>query len=136
MTLGFHSALFAAAVPSVKILGDPEVHVNSGTSVSLRCLISNVLDVPSYVFWHHGATRLLDDGGKRVSILTQRVVGEGAAVSTLTIRDPTPAESGRYTCRPENLDPASVRLHVIRGEELSSSIKCRFELYFYVSVCS
>ena len=103
-------------VPSVKILGDREVHVNSGTLVTVRCLISNVLDVPSYVFWHHEGTRLLD-GDSKVSIVTQRVVGEGAAVSTLTLTNPTPKQSGIYTCRPENLDPASVRLHVIRGKE-------------------
>ena len=39
-------------VPSVKILGDREVHANSGSSVTVRCLISNVLSAPSYVFWY------------------------------------------------------------------------------------
>ena len=39
-------------VPSVKILGDREVHANTGTAVTVRCLISNVLSAPSYVFWY------------------------------------------------------------------------------------
>ena len=39
-------------MPSVKILGDREVHANSGSSVTVRCLISNVLSAPSYVFWY------------------------------------------------------------------------------------
>jgi len=38
-------------VPSVKILGDREVHANAGTALTVRCLISNVLSAPSYVFW-------------------------------------------------------------------------------------
>ena len=39
-------------MPSVKILGDREVHANSGSSVTVHCLISNVLSAPSYVFWY------------------------------------------------------------------------------------
>ena len=38
-------------VPAVKILGDREVHANAGTALTVRCLISNVLSAPSYVFW-------------------------------------------------------------------------------------
>jgi len=103
-------------VPSVKILGDREVHANAGTAVAVRCLISNVLSAPSYVFWHHGDKRLLDERGA-VSIVTQRVVGEGAAVSTLTLLNPTPERAGVYTCRPEHLDPAYVRLHIVQVEK-------------------
>lgn len=109
----------------MKILGDVEVHVQSGTSVTLRCLISNVLDVPSYVFWYHGDRRLLDrddsdydgDIDDGVSIRTQRVVGDGAAMSMLTIERPAPRHAGRYSCRPANLDAAEVSLHVIKGEQ-------------------
>jgi len=103
-------------VPSVKILGDHEVHANSGSSVTVRCLISNVLSAPSYVFWHHGDKRLLDERDA-VSIVTQRVVGEGAAVSTLTLLNPTPERAGVYTCRPEHLEPAYVRLHIVQVEK-------------------
>ena len=48
-------------VPSVQIVGDREVHVKAGTSVTLKCLISNCLEEPAYVFWYHGERRLLDD---------------------------------------------------------------------------
>ena len=149
------------SVPSVKILGDKEMYVKAGTSVTLRCLISNCLEEPSYVFWYHGNRRLLDDedqipgdlmsttqstplklvldstfsskkkkmmhskpasvdedtlfsrGG--ITIRTQRLVANGSAISTVTIQDPTPAHSGPYACRPANLEPAYVNLHVIQG---------------------
>ena len=52
---------FHIAVPSVQIVGDREVHVKAGTSVTLKCLISNCLEEPAYVFWYHGDRRLLDD---------------------------------------------------------------------------
>ena len=151
-------------VPSVKILGDKEMYVKAGTAVTLRCLISNCLEEPAYVFWYHGDRRLLDDqdqipgdlvsdselttssstptvtvsskkkklklnlkpiyeedldkvfsrGG--ITIRTQRLVSDGSAISFVTIKDPTPAHSGPYACRPANLEPAYVNLHVIQGE--------------------
>ena len=55
----FFSFLFA--VPTVKVLGDLEMYVKAGTAVTLRCLISNCLEEPAYVFWYHGDRRLLDD---------------------------------------------------------------------------
>ena len=50
-----------------------------------------------------------------ITIRTQRLVADGSAISTVTIRDPTPPHSGLYNCRPANLDPAHVNLHVIQG---------------------
>ena len=136
------------------------MYVKAGTAVTLRCLISNCLEEPAYVFWYHGDRRLLDDDdqipgdlikpttpkptsqiktrGKNrrkisamtqapeldldqlffrggIKILTQRLVADGSAISTVTIRNPTPAHSGKYTCRPANLEPAFVNLHVIQG---------------------
>ena len=145
----------------MKVLGDLEMYVKAGTAVTLRCLISNCLEEPAYVFWYHGDRRLLDDNdqipgdliepttpkpkshskktrGKNrrkipamtqapeldldqlffrggIKILTQRLVADGSAISTVTIRNPTPAHSGKYTCRPANLEPAFVNLHVIQG---------------------
>ena len=66
---------FHIAVPSVQIVGDREVHVKAGTSVTLKCLISNCLEEPAYVFWYHGDRRLLDDddqipGKTKISNLT------------------------------------------------------------------
>ena len=40
------------AVPTVRIDGgDPEMYVESGSSVVLRCHISNWLQKPQIVFW-------------------------------------------------------------------------------------
>ena len=41
------------AVPTVRIDGgDPEMYVESGSSVVLRCHISNWLQKPQIVFWY------------------------------------------------------------------------------------
>ena len=55
----------------------------------------------------------LSRGG--ISIITKRLVSDGSAMSTVTIENPTPAHSGKYACRPANLEPAYVNLHVIQG---------------------
>ena len=51
-----------------------------------------------------------------MTIVTQRVVGESAVVSMLTLLNPTPDRAGVYACRPEHLDPAYVRLHIVQGK--------------------
>ena len=172
---------FVFSVPSVKILGDKEVYVKSGSSVSLRCLISNCLEEPSYVFWYFGGNyRILDDSdripselqtttttttasttsessSKRkntkkkkkvkmvmlskyldkirrnktmsedekihsvfarggIRIRTRVLREDGSAISKLTILNPSPEHSGRYSCRPANLEPAFVKLHIIQGK--------------------
>ena len=61
MSLSLILASIYFSVPSVKILGDKEMYVKAGTAVTLRCLISNCLEEPAYVFWYHGDRRLLDD---------------------------------------------------------------------------
>ena len=52
-----------------------------------------------------------------IEITTRVLPRDGAtAVSQMTIKNPTPEHSGKYSCRPANLEPAFVKLHVIQGE--------------------
>ncbi|CAB4062714.1 unnamed protein product [Lepeophtheirus salmonis] len=102
-------------VPSVKILGDEEVHVKSGSSVTLTCLISNCLEEPAYVFWYHEGRRIMN--GLNIKIDTKRIIGDGSAVSTITVFNSDKTYEGIYTCRPAHLDPSSVSLHVIQAEK-------------------
>jgi len=181
-------------VPYVKIVGDREVYVKSGSSVTLRCMISNCLEEPSYVFWYYADSyRILDDSDRipselvatstttttttmtslaqgsqqqqqqqlqrrrqrprknksrgtlskyvetlkrngsllisqtekfasvfargGIRIRTRVMRSEGSAISQITIRHPTPHHSGKYSCRPANLEPAHVKLHVIQDEK-------------------
>lgn len=38
-------------VPQVRILGDPDIHVNEGSSLRLKCIISNIVEAPQFVTW-------------------------------------------------------------------------------------
>ena len=36
----------------MKIIGDPEMHVEAGSSVALRCVVTNAMLRPKFVFWY------------------------------------------------------------------------------------
>ena len=80
------------SVPYVKIIGDREVFVRSGSSVTLKCQISNCLDKPSYVFWYYGEGddyRILDDSDRIPTKMTT------TTLTTTTPTQPTSFINGR-----------------------------------------
>ena len=40
-------------------------------------------------------------------------IAEGTTMSTLSILNAKPSDSGKYTCKPAQLEQASVNLHVL-----------------------
>ena len=59
-------------------------------------------------------------------------MADGSAISTVTIRDPTPPHSGLYNCRPANLEPAHVNLHVIQGTYITFKLQILVLVLNYV----
>lgn len=56
----------------------------------------------------HGGVTMKDD--------LRSPASESTIVSVLTIRDAARSvHSGRYECAPDNIRPASINLHVIKG---------------------
>lgn len=47
-----------------------------------------------------------------VSVVTEKGVESS---SSLLIQNARPADSGKYTCRPDNAEPATVNVHVLNG---------------------
>ena len=41
------------AVPSARILGGPDLHVDMGSTINLTCLIQFSPEPPAYIFWYH-----------------------------------------------------------------------------------
>lgn len=111
-------------IPTVKIQGDREMYVESGSRVALRCIISHWLTKPRVVFWYRNGVRLVSGIQGFTTHEEQRMGGNRAGgsgtssvVSQLTIdRAHAKAHTGRYQCAPDNIQPAVVNLHVIRDE--------------------
>ena len=51
-----------------------------------------------------------------VSVVTEKGVESS---SSLLIQNARPPDSGKYVCRPENAEPASINVHVLNGQCLS-----------------
>ena len=118
-------------MPSVSISGDKEMHVEAGSSVVLKCSVSDYLTKPTFIFWYRDDQRLIhsengvtivdnvdNDNDKNVidSNLAPAWQRSTELYSILTIKEASSPFSGRYSCVPDNLRPASINIHVILGK--------------------
>ncbi|XP_057321825.1 hemicentin-2-like [Microplitis mediator] len=110
-----HVVNLSVIVPKVEIMGDQERHVKTGSTVTLRCVIKQSVEQPSYVFWFHDENRVLGDQRGKVEVHTPGGT-EKNFDSVLTIHNARLEDSGNYTCSPSQLDSASIHLHVLNGE--------------------
>ncbi|XP_063617103.1 zwei Ig domain protein zig-8-like isoform X3 [Cydia splendana] len=101
-------------VPSARILGGPDLHVDMGSTINLTCLIQFSPEPPAYIFWYHEDEQVISYDSSRggVSVVTEK---GAATTSYLLVQDAAPADSGRYSCSPSNAEVASVRVHVLNG---------------------
>ncbi|CAB3251063.1 unnamed protein product [Arctia plantaginis] len=98
-------------VPSARILGGPDLHVDMGSTINLTCLIQFSPEPPAYIFWYHEDEVISYDSSRGgVSVVTEK---GAATTSYLLVQDAAPADSGRYSCSPSNAEVASVRVHVL-----------------------
>lgn len=91
------------------------MYVKTGSTVSLKCVITQSLEEPAYIFWYHDGERVLNYDHNALDISMERMNSD-TTVGTLVIYHARPEDSGNYTCAPSNLDPASVILHVLNGK--------------------
>ncbi|XP_017774039.1 PREDICTED: hemicentin-2-like isoform X1 [Nicrophorus vespilloides] len=110
-----HFITLNVVVPKIEILGESEIYVKTGSTVSLKCVITQSLEEPAYIFWYHDGNRVLEFDRSLINI-NMEPVGTDTTVSTLVIFHAHPEDNGNYTCSPSNLDSASVVLHVLNGE--------------------
>ncbi|XP_061708389.1 zwei Ig domain protein zig-8-like [Cydia pomonella] len=109
-----YQRMFSDAVPSARILGGPDLHVDMGSTINLTCLIQFSPEPPAYIFWYHEDEVISYDSSRGgVSVVTEK---GAATTSYLLVQDAAPADSGRYSCSPSNAEVASVRVHVLNGE--------------------
>ncbi|MPC96626.1 hypothetical protein E2C01_091895 [Portunus trituberculatus] len=39
--------------PETRVLGGPDLHVNSGSTINLTCIVNHSPDPPPFIFWYH-----------------------------------------------------------------------------------
>ncbi|KOB79419.1 Uncharacterized protein OBRU01_00319 [Operophtera brumata] len=108
-------------VPSARILGGPDLHVDIGSTINLTCLIQFSPEPPAYIFWYHEDEVISYDSSRGgVSVVTEK---GAATTSYLLVQAAAPADSGRYSCSPSNAEVASVRVHI--GDPFTSTVRER-----------
>ncbi|KAJ2938489.1 hypothetical protein O0L34_g12936 [Tuta absoluta] len=111
-----HFVQLNVVVPKIEIVGESDLYVKAGSTVSLKCVITQALEEPAYIFWYHNDERVLNYDRSLVEIRMERITPD-TTVGNLIIYNPRREDSGNYSCAPSNLDPASVVLHVLSGEQ-------------------
>lgn len=110
-----HFITLNVVVPKIEILGESDIYAQTGSTVHLKCVITQSLEEPAYIFWYHDNERVLNYDRNVLDIRMERISPD-TTVGTLIIYHGRPSDSGNYTCSPSNLDSASVLLHVLNGE--------------------
>ncbi|KAK7066888.1 hypothetical protein SK128_008610 [Halocaridina rubra] len=110
-----HTVYLSVVEPQTVVLGGPDLYINAGSAINLTCLVKNISEPPSYIFWYHDEELLTYDSERGdVTVVTSRDVD---TTSQLLIQQAKPSDSGQYTCSPSTAPPHTVTLHVINSEE-------------------
>ncbi|XP_075210157.1 uncharacterized protein LOC142317476 [Lycorma delicatula] len=110
-----HVVTLHVVVPKIEIIGESDMYVKAGSQVNLKCVVTQSLESPGYIFWYHNKERMLENEHERKAIHTESISSD-TTVSTFIIYEAHKEDSGNYTCHPTNLGSANVVLHVLNGE--------------------
>lgn len=55
-------------MPKVEITGVPEMHVEVGSSVTIRCVVTNAMLRPQFIFWYRDKTHLVTNAKEGIII--------------------------------------------------------------------
>ncbi|XP_066943911.1 lachesin-like [Macrobrachium rosenbergii] len=94
------------------IQGKETLYVQSGSTVTLECVIKEELVIPGLVLWYQD-DRLVERESGRVKVVTKVA---NVTTSTLTVAVAEDRDSGNYSCWPSAGRPDSVMVHVIQGD--------------------
>ncbi|XP_050689676.1 zwei Ig domain protein zig-8-like [Eriocheir sinensis] len=109
-----HFVTLGVMEPRTIILGGGDLHVNTGSTINLTCLVLHHARPPDAITWvHQGKEVHYASARGGVSVVTE--AGE-VSRSALLVQRATLTDAGNYTCQPKGAASATARVHVIHGE--------------------
>lgn len=108
-----HQVELKVETPEAFILADEEYHIDTGSSLSLVCIIEKATEPPAYVFWYHNDRMVNYDSERGISVST---TPGRRTHSQLSIKKAVVSDSGNYTCAPARSLPASIQVFVAGSE--------------------
>ena len=112
---GFFS-LFLFADSRAYLHGSRDLHVQTGSKLTLSCAVKSSSGYPDYVYWYRNEDVL--NYSPHVKIEDAKSPDEQPLVSKLSVENVQRSHTGNYTCAPSNARPASVMVHVVDGKHL------------------
>ncbi|XP_076671759.1 zwei Ig domain protein zig-8 [Andrena cerasifolii] len=109
------------SVPKVEIVDEHgttagDKFYKAGSTIELKCVVSNIPQPTGYVTWRHGS-RTLNYDTTRGGISVKTDMGTSGAVSRLYIANANKKDSGNYSCALADVAAATtVSVHVLNGE--------------------
>ncbi|XP_068153379.1 zwei Ig domain protein zig-8 [Drosophila tropicalis] len=110
---GSERRYYDAKAARAKILGSTEIHVKRDSTIALACSVNTHA---SSVQWYHGSS-IVDFDSLRGGISLETEKTDIGTTSRLMLTRASLRDSGNYTCVPNGAIPASVRVHVLTGEQ-------------------
>jgi len=102
--------LCAVTEAAAEILGAPDLHIKSGSTLRLVCTLRQSTEPPVFVFWYHEHRMINYDQERGVDVHSDR------SSSVLVVAEAQKTDSGNYSCVPSNARPASINVHVLNGK--------------------
>ncbi|XP_042230501.1 zwei Ig domain protein zig-8-like isoform X2 [Homarus americanus] len=99
----------------VEILGPRELYIEEGSSLTLTCLVTSLRGPSALVYWYHDIS-LIDYNSPRGGVNLKIDRGRGETTTRLVVSSVGPGDSGMYSCVPQGSHPATVLVHVQKGE--------------------
>ncbi|XP_072152853.1 zwei Ig domain protein zig-8 [Bemisia tabaci] len=115
-----HPIFLNVVEPITEIVGGPDLYINQGSTINITCLVHFAPEPPPAIVWSHEQQVINFDSPRGgISLLTEK----GAITSSrLLIQKASAMDSGKYECSPSNAGAATVRVHILSGEQRAMSM--------------
>lgn len=95
-----------------EIVGPPVRYQTPGSTLRLICRIVQSTETSAFLFWYHDSRMINYDADRGINVSAE----SDYHYSELTILRATSKHSGNYSCVPSNALPASIVVHIFKGE--------------------
>ncbi|CAG9801356.1 unnamed protein product [Chironomus riparius] len=95
-----------------EIVGPSLKYLTPGSTLKLICKVLQSTEATAYIFWYHDNRMINYDLDRGINVSSEA----DFHYSELTILHTTKDHSGNYTCVPSNSQPASVVVHIFKGD--------------------
>ncbi|XP_011181451.1 uncharacterized protein LOC105211624 [Zeugodacus cucurbitae] len=95
-----------------EISGPPIRYLTPGSTLRLQCRVVQNTEASEFIFWYHDNRMINYDSDRGINVSTE----PDFQSSELTIQRTRREHSGNFTCVASNTQPASVLVHIFKGD--------------------